>query len=155
LGSSAIDKLLAALANLRQVSLPSDPVLGESTLNVGTLSGGRAANVIADHAKAEVMLRTVGDTSRLKADLLASVAAVPDVAVAELRETPAVHMAALPVFETTIVRYTTDVPHLTAWGQPFLLGPGTIHVAHTPDEQVRKSELVAAVGLYKEMAYRL
>jgi acetylornithine deacetylase len=111
--------------------------------------------VIADHARAEVMLRTVGDTDQLKYDLLMAVAMVPDVDVVALRETPAVHMQALPGFETTVVKYTSDIPHLTAWGQPFLLGPGTIHVAHTPDEQVRKAELVEAVGLYKEVAYRL
>lgn len=155
LGSSAIDKLLAALAGLRQVPLPTDPVLGESTLNIGTLSGGRAANVIADFAKAEVMVRTVGDTLQLKYDLLTAVAMIPDADVTSLRETPAVHMEALPGFATTVVKYTTDVPHLTAWGRPFLLGPGTIHVAHTPEERVAKAELVAAVGLYKEVAYRL
>ena len=152
LGSSAIDKLLEALANLRRVSLPTDPVLGETTLNVGTLAGGRAANVVADHAEAEVMLRTVGDVTNLKWELLAAVALVPDVEVTALRETPAVHMQALPGFETTIVKYTTDIPHLTAWGQPFLLGPGTIHVAHTPDEQVKKAELLEAVELYKRLA---
>ena len=156
LGDSAIDRFLEALARLRDVRLPSDPVLGETTLNIGTLSGGRAPNVIADQARAEVTLRTVGgDTARLRRDLQAAIEAVPGTRIAEIRETPAVHLGALPGFPTTIVKYTTDIPRLTAWGQPFLLGPGSIHVAHTPDERVPKRELVAAVGLYKEMVCRL
>jgi acetylornithine deacetylase len=154
LGVSAIDRLLVALDRLREVELPADPVLGATTVNIGTLSGGRAPNVVADQARAEVMIRTVGDTARLHAGLAAALA-VPDVRVARTREVPAVRLAALPGFETTVVKYTTDVPRLDRWGTPFLLGPGSIHVAHTPDERVPKEELVAAVELYRELAWRL
>jgi acetylornithine deacetylase len=155
LGDSAIDKLLEVLARLRTVSLPSDPVLGETTLNVGTLSGGRAANVVADHARAEVMLRTVSDAAKLRREIDAAVHAAPGVRIAEIRETPAVHLGSLPGFETTIVKYTTDIPRLGAWGEPFLLGPGSIHVAHTPEERVAKQDLLQAVELYREMVCRL
>ncbi|HEV2846777.1 MAG TPA: peptidase dimerization domain-containing protein, partial [Thermoanaerobaculia bacterium] len=155
LGESAIDRLLDVLARLREIPLPSDPVLGETTLNVGTLSGGRAANVVADHARAEVMIRTVGETGELRRRLAAAVHAVPGVHIAEIRESPAVRLGSLPGFETTIVKYTTDIPRLGRWGEPFLLGPGTIHVAHTPGERVLKSELEQAVRLYKEMVVRL
>lgn len=155
LGSSAIDHLLDALARLREVLLPSDPVLGETTLNVGTLSGGRAANVVADHARAEVMIRTVGETGELRRKLAAAVHAVPGVHIAEIRESPAVRLGSLPGFETTVVKYTTDIPRLGRWGEPFLLGPGSIHVAHTPGERVLKRELAEAVRLYKTMVARL
>ncbi|HEX3552723.1 MAG TPA: M20/M25/M40 family metallo-hydrolase [Thermoanaerobaculia bacterium] len=155
LGDNAIDKLLDALARLRSVPLPADPVLGETTLNVGTIAGGRAANVVADHARAEVMLRTVGETAELRRKTAAAVHAVPGVHIAEIRETPAIHLGALPGFETTIVKYTTDVPRLGAWGEPFLLGPGSIHVAHTPGERVAKRELEEAVRLYREIVCRL
>jgi acetylornithine deacetylase len=155
LGDSAIDKLLATLTRLREVPLPSDPILGEATLNIGTLAGGRAANVVADQARAEVSIRTVGDTAQLRRDLQAAVEAVPGASIAQIRETPAVHLGSLPGFETTIVKYTTDIPRLTAWGRPFLLGPGSIHVAHTPDERVPKRELEQAVGLYKKMVRSL
>jgi acetylornithine deacetylase len=152
LGDSAIDRLLVALGNLRQVRLPSSPTLGATTLNIGTLAGGRAANVIADQARAEVMVRTVGDTTRLRQDLLAALATVR---VAEVREVPAVELRALPGFATTVVKYTTDIPRLTAWGEPLLLGPGSIHVAHTPAERVAKEQLLAAAGLYAELVRRL
>ncbi len=150
LGVSAIDRLLEALARIRQVPLPTDPVLGESTLNIGTISGGRAANVIADQARAQVMVRTVGPTEELRAALHAA-ATVPGVRVLEQRETPAIHLGSLPGFASTIVKYTTDVPHLRAWGAPFLLGPGSIHVAHTPEERVPKTELIEAVLLYRDL----
>jgi acetylornithine deacetylase len=152
LGESAIDVLLGALARLRQVQLPAAEPLGETTLNVGTLAGGRAANVVADLARAEVMVRTVGDTARLRRDLLA---ALPPARAAELRETPAVVLRALPGFATTVVKFTTDIPRLSAWGEPLLLGPGSIHVAHTPDERVAKSQLVEAAELYAELVRRL
>lgn len=155
LGDSAVDKLLAALDRLRDVPLPSDPVLGETTLNVGTLAGGRAANVIADHARAEVMVRTVGPTEELVAALRAAAESVPGVRVAEQRETRAMRLGSLPGFETAVMKYTTDIPRLGNWGQPFLLGPGTIHVAHTPDERVPKRELAEAAGLYRDLVLRL
>lgn len=151
LGVSAIDRLLEALARLRALPLPTDPVLGETTLNVGTIAGGRAPNVVADRARAEVMVRTVGETEELRGSLLAAAGAVPGVRVAEIRETPAVRLGSLPGFETTVVKYTTDIPRLSAWGRPFLLGPGSIHVAHTPDERIAKRELVEAVEHYKRM----
>jgi acetylornithine deacetylase len=152
LGDSAVDLLLDALARLRAVPLPSAPVLGETTLNIGTLAGGRAANVVADRARAEVMVRTVGDTARLRADLAAALAPAR---VTEVRETPAMRLRTLPGFATTVVKYTSDVPRLGAWGEPLLLGPGSIDVAHTPEERVPKSQLVEAADLYAELVRRL
>jgi acetylornithine deacetylase len=152
LGDSAIDRLLAALARLRAVPLPSSPVLGETTLNVGTIAGGRAANVVADQARAEVMVRTVGDAAKLRGEL---VAALAPARVTEVRELPAVELRALPGFATTVVKFATDVPRLTAWGEPLLLGPGSIHDAHTPKERVAKTELVAAADIYAELVRRL
>lgn len=155
LGESAIDKLVDVLARLRALPLPTDPVLGETTLNVGTLAGGRAPNVVADQARAEVTLRTVGDTAELKRRISAAVHATPGVHIAEIRETPAVRLGALPGFATTIVKYTTDIPRLGHWGEPFLFGPGSIHVAHTPEERVGKRHLLEAAQHYKDMVRRL
>jgi acetylornithine deacetylase len=159
LGDSAVDKLLDVLARLRALSLPTDPILGETTLNIGTLAGGRAANVIADQARAEVTVRTVGRTvgpaAEVKRRLSEAVHAVPGVRIAEIRETPAMHFGSLPGFETTIVKYTTDIPRLGAWGEPFLLGPGSIHVAHTPGERVAKRALLEAAAHYGDMVRQL
>ena len=154
LGESAIEKLLDALAAIRALDLPSDPVLGPSTVNIGLLSGGRAPNVIADRAMAEILFRIVDSGDAVRA-LIRQV----DPAKADVREVlciPALRLGTLPGFETTVVSFTTDIPALGgAWGTPYLIGPGTIHVAHTSHERVLKSELHDAVRIYTNMILQL
>ncbi len=154
LGESAIDKLLDALERVRRIPLPVNPVLGTSTLNVGTLHGGRAPNVIADHASAEVMIRLVDDAEPLRRAVRE--AAGDKVDAREVLCIPALRMGAVGGFETTVVAYTTDIPAFGgAWGRPLLLGPGSIHMAHTAEERVSKAELVEAIGLYQKLVERL
>jgi acetylornithine deacetylase len=100
------------------------------------------------------MVRTVGDTAELRRALFAAIEAA-GAQVALWREVPAVHLGSLPGFATTVVKYTTDVPRLSGWGEPFLLGPGSIHVAHTADERVPKRQLMEAVELYDDLVRRL
>jgi acetylornithine deacetylase len=154
LGDSAIDKLLDALAALRRVPLASDPVLGASTINIGTIAGGRAPNVIPDHARAEVFIRLVDDGVATRQAVRESVGGS-----VELREVlciPAVRLGSLDGFETTVVAYTTDIPAFGgSWGQPFLIGPGTIHVAHTPEERIPKRQIEEAVELYRRLVKQL
>lgn len=150
LGDSAIERLLDGLAALRALPLPEDPRLGRTLLNIGTIAGGRAPNVIADQARAEVMARTVSDTAAWRRAIAAALA-LSGVRIAEEREVPPVFMRALPGFTTDVVRFTTDVPRLAAWGEPFLLGPGSVDLAHTAQESVGKCELTEAVHLYSRM----
>jgi acetylornithine deacetylase len=154
LGESAIDKLLNALERLRRVSMPEDQILGKSTLNIGTISGGRAPNVISDDARAETFVRVVGDPAQLRQDIVEAVR--PDAEAAEVLFIPAVHLGSLDGFETTVVAYTTDIPAFgDAWGKPFLIGPGSIHVAHTSEERIPKNELSEAVGIYRRLVESL
>jgi len=153
LGDSAIDKLLDNLEALRRLELPVDDTLGESTLNIGVLSGGPAANIISDAAAASVVIRVVSDIDAL--EKLALDALDDRVEVTVTTKTPAVHMAKVDGFETCVVKYTTDIPKLTNWGRPLLLGPGTIHVAHTLEERVPKKEVAEAVDLYRDLVKRL
>jgi acetylornithine deacetylase len=154
LGDSAIHKLLDALEAMRRIALPTDSLLGPSTMNIGTLAGGRAPNVVADDAKADIMLRLVGDSSETKAAL--EHAAAGRVELREVIEIPAVRLNALDGFETTVVAFTTDIPAFGGhWGEPFLIGPGSIHVAHTLDERVPKAELLEAVQIYQRMVKQL
>lgn len=154
LGESAIEKLLDALERVRRMPLPVDEVLGASTLNIGTITGGRAPNVIPDAASAELFIRLVDDgrqTRRAVRELLE-----PAVQVREVLSIPAIRLGSLPGFETCVVAYTTDIPAFgTSWGQPYLLGPGTIHVAHTSEERVPKRQLEAAVPLYQNIVRQL
>jgi acetylornithine deacetylase len=154
LGESAIEKLLNALGRIRNIEMPEDPILGRSTLNIGTIAGGRAPNVIPDHATAETFIRVVGDVTQLRRDM--ALAAAPDAEANEVLLIPAVHLGALDGFETTVVAYTTDIPAFgDAWGKPFLIGPGSIHVAHTNDERIPKDELSEAVHIYRRLVERL
>jgi acetylornithine deacetylase len=154
LGDSAIDKLLDALAAIRKVELPVDDVLGPSTLNIGTIHGGRAPNVIPDEACAEIFVRLTGDADIIRKAL--TKAAGDAVALNEVLEIPAIRLAAVEGLPTTVVAYTTDIPaFLGAWGKPLLLGPGTIHVAHTLEERVEKQQLLDAVEIYQKMVIRL
>lgn len=154
LGESAIEKLLDALEKLRRIVLPVDPVLGPSTLNIGTISGGRAPNVIPDAAKAELFIRLVEDGNSTRQAVQRAVAGL-----AEAREVlciPALRLGALPGFETAVMSYTTDIPAFNgAWGQPYLIGPGTIHVAHTSEERILKREILEAIQIYKKMVRQL
>jgi len=123
-------------------------VLGPSTLNVGTISGGRAPNVIADEARSEIMFRLVGDPASTRA-AVARIAAAFKIEAREVLFCPAVHLSPLLDLPTTVVAFTTDIPSFNgSWGQPFLIGPGSIHVAHTAEERIPKSELTSAVDIY-------
>lgn len=154
LGESAIEKLLDVLADIRELPLPQDSLLGKSTLNIGTISGGRAPNVIADEAHADLMFRIVGDPEPIRKALRGVVAGRAE--LEEMLHTPALHLEALDGFETTVVAYTTDIPNFDgSWGKPFLIGPGGIHVAHTAEERIPKRQLIDAVGIYTRMAQQL
>ena len=154
LGDSAIHKLIDALADMRRIPLPVDDLLGPSTLNIGTLSGGRAPNVIADEARADVMIRLVGDSAGTKAALERAVEGRAE--LREVIEIPAVRLDAVDGIATTVVAFTTDIPAFDGkWGKPFLIGPGNIHVAHTLEERVPKHELTEAVELYRRIVRQL
>ena len=154
LGESAIEKLLDTLADVRKIKLPVDELLGASTLNIGTISGGRAPNIIPDEARAEILIRLVGNSAGAK-DAMRQ-AAGGRVAVNEVLEIPALRLGSLAGMETTVVAYTTDIPAFgTAWGQPFLFGPGSINVAHTLEERVPKRQLLDAVEIYQRMVQDL
>jgi acetylornithine deacetylase len=152
LGESAIDKLLDALMVIRGLDLPDDPLLGRTHYNVGLIEGGVAPNVISPHASAELMFRIVGDGAPIRAALRVVESLVR---IEHILEIPAVRLHTVPGFETAVFPYTTDVPVLTNWGTPLLVGPGSIHVAHTDEEHLSIAELHQAVELYTSLARSL
>ena len=152
LGDSAIDKLLDALMVIRGVALPDDPLLGRTHYTVGLIEGGVAPNVVSPHAAAELMFRTVGDGARVR-ELLKVVESL--VTIEHVHDAPAVRLHTMPGFESAVFPYTTDVPWLTRWGVPLLIGPGSFHVAHTDEEHLSIDELHQAVETYRLLALRL
>ena len=153
LGESAIEKLLDALVALRSAPWPSEPELGTTHYTIGLVSGGVAPNVIPAHADAEVTFRTVGDHDEIRKILRGVVG--DRVLIDERLEVPPVRLATRPGFDTAVFAYTTDIPLLGKWGQPMLLGPGSIHVAHTDHEHVKIGELNEAIELYVKLAGEL
>jgi acetylornithine deacetylase len=154
LGDSAIDALLDALEAIRRVPLPQDALLGKCTMNIGTISGGRAPNVVPDAAKAEIMVRLVGDPAPVREALARAVGNRAQ--LNEILCIPPIRFKAVDGMPTTVVSFTTDVPMFgKTWGEPLLLGPGSIHVAHTADERIAKRDLTEAVAMYADVVRRL
>ena len=153
LGESAIDKLVEALRRLREMPLPADPEVGPCTLNIGIIEGGRAPNVIADHARAQLLYRLIGPSEELRRRIVES---VRDLAEVEFTlEIPFVRLRRLEGMPAMVAAFTTDIPALSNWGQPLLVGPGSIHVAHTERECVAKQQLQEAVEVYCRIATSL
>ncbi len=153
LGDSAINKLIETLHRLQQMNLPSDPEIGPCTLNIGTIEGGRAPNVIADQARAQLLYRLVGPAENLRQEIVASVG---DLAKIEFTlEIPMVRLRTFEGLPTMVAAFTTDIPALSNWGQPMLIGPGSIHLAHTEGEYVKKNQLSEAVNLYYGIVKKL
>jgi acetylornithine deacetylase len=150
LGDSAIERLLNTLDRLRKMELPNNPEVGPCTMNIGMIEGGRAPNVIPDKASAQLLYRLVGPSEQLRNDIEAAIA--PDCRCEFALEIPFVKLRTVPGIEMKSAKFTTDIPHLSNWGEPVLLGPGSIHVAHTPGEFVSKQELLEAVDLYVKVA---
>jgi len=153
LGESAIDKLVEALHRLRAMKLPSDPEVGPCTLNIGTINGGRAPNVIPDKAQALLLYRLIGPSEDLRREIIKTVGNLAEVEFT--LEIPFVRLHTFEKLPTMVAAFTTDIPALTNWGQPLLVGPGSIHVAHTPGEYVEKKQLEDAVALYTGIAKQL
>jgi acetylornithine deacetylase len=149
LGHSATRDLVLLLAELDDVRMPSDALLGETTINIGSLAGGVADNVVAPSAEARLMARLVSPADDVwqalerwsagRATLERSI------------EIPAMRLGTMHGFPTSVVAFATDIPALGAWGTPYLFGPGSIHVAHRDDEYVEIAELSAAMDSYERI----
>jgi acetylornithine deacetylase len=153
LGDSAIHKLVLALEKVLALKLPFVEDVGPGTLNIGVIEGGHAPNVIADTAEAHVLVRLVGPSEEVRAGIQEAVEGLASVEFT--LEIPFVRMRKIEGLKTMVAAFTTDIPALTNWGEPLLLGPGSIHVAHTPFEKLAKKELFEAIDLYTQVASRL
>jgi len=137
---------------LRGVTLPDDPRLGRTHYTVGLIEGGVAPNVVSPHASAELSFRTVGNSDAVR-EAIHVVESL--VSLEHVLDIPAVLMHTVPGLDTAVFPYTTDVPLLTRWGTPLLIGPGSIHVAHTDEEHLAIDEMMAAIKLYESLAKQL
>jgi acetylornithine deacetylase len=153
LGESAVHKLIEVLGKVLAMPLAETEGIGPSTLNIGQIQGGHAPNVIADKAEAQVLVRTVTDSALVRAQLKEVVGELAEVEFT--LDMPFIRLRAIEGLPTMVAKFSTDIPQLTNWGEPLLLGPGSIHVAHTPFEKLAKKELLEAVDLYIQVAKQL
>jgi acetylornithine deacetylase len=153
LGESAVHKLVEVLGKVLALPLPTLEDVGPSTLNIGQIHGGHAPNVVADQAEAQVLIRLVSDSAPVRQALTDACEGLAEVDFT--LEIPFVRLRAVEGLPTMIAKFTTDIPQLSNWGEPLLLGPGSIHVAHTPFEKLAKKELREAVELYIKVAGQL
>jgi acetylornithine deacetylase len=154
LGRSAILPLLALLPTIDTLDFPSDPVLGATTVNIGTIRGGTEANIVPAYAEAELMLRLVSDVEPVKT-MIEAWAERGGAEVEFGSYIPAQHFHTMAGFDVAPVAYTSDIPLLSRWGKPLLFGPGSIHVAHTPEEYIDVHELRASVDTYVRLTREL
>ncbi len=152
-GESAIEKLLDILNDVRELQLPTDEFYGETTLNIGLLSGGLKTNIIPPNAEAGLHIRLVTDEKPVLELLEKAVKNRGDLEISSF--SLPVKMLEVEGFTQKVVRFTTDIPHLTNWGTPLLLGAGSILVAHTKDEFVKKNDLKKSVELYVNLVKKL
>jgi len=153
LGESAIEPLMALLPTLKDLAFPSDPVLGDTTVNVGTIRGGTAANIIPAQAEAELMFRLVGEVEPVKKIIRAWAKGKAELEFGS--HIPAQKFHLVDGFDVAPMAYTSDIPLLSRWGTPLLYGPGSIHVAHTPGEFMDLNELRGSVDAYERIARQL
>jgi acetylornithine deacetylase len=152
-GESAIEKLLDILQDIRACEWPGDSFFGETTCNIGVLNGGTRPNVIPDHARAELQIRLATDIERVKRVVEEAVAGRARVEYASAHNP--VRLFSVAGFDDCVVRFTTDVPYLSNWGKPLLIGPGSIFDAHTDHERIAKHELERSVDLYVALVKKL
>ena len=153
LGQSAIEPMLELLPSIRSLPLPTDPILGPTTVNIGTIRGGTEANIIPGECEAELMFRLVGDVAHVRTLIDEWAANRAEVTYGSY--IPAQHFHLVPGFEVAPVAYTSDIPLLGRWGTPLMFGPGSIHVAHTPNEHIELRELRDSVSTYERLVRTL
>jgi acetylornithine deacetylase len=152
-GESAIEKLLDVLERIRQCEWPVDDLLGETTCNIGVISGGTRANVVPDAAFADLRIRLVSSAAPVRKLIETAIAGRAEVEY--LSEHEPVRLETIGGIEQCVVRFTTDIPYLSNWGKPLLIGPGSILNAHTEHEFVEKRELEQAIDIYVQLASTL
>jgi acetylornithine deacetylase len=153
MGESAIEKLLDILSDIRKIEFPNEDFFGETTCNIGLLGGGLKTNIIAPNAEAGLHIRlTTGDNLILEL-LEKTIDRRGEIEIMSVAQP--VKLLTVEGFRQKVVRFTTDIPHLSNWGAPLLLGAGSILVAHTKDEFVLKKDLTEAVRLYVNLAKKL
>ena len=176
-GISAVELFNDFMNALRSIRFPHDPVLGETTWNIGRLSSDNPQNILSDRLTCRVYFRTTFESDEMVSNIMRNIAG-PD---AKLRfgrpkaqdgsdvvgkdvalwqqlmtvkalggDTPT-RFETLEGFDVKPVSFGSDAPQLTCFRRKILCGPGSILVAHRPDEHITLSDLETAKRNYISM----
>ncbi len=148
-GESAIHKLIPVLKEIIDTTWPSSKDVGVTTVNIGTVQGGFAGNVLAADCEAEVVFRVADELELVEKKVEEIVSNSADIEV--LVKSPPVSLGVHAGMKSTVVSFHTDIPHFKFEGQAFLVGAGSILDAHTAHEKVDKDELVEMVSVYDKL----
>lgn len=153
-GDSAINKMVAAIAEINAAEWGSDDTLGKSTVNVGVVRGGEKPNVIAATAECEMIFRTVTEPEQVRARLEPLVARHGGTITLSRGNAPQL-MTVPDGAKSAVVAFNTDVPWLSNLGKPLLFGPGSILDAHGANERIGKKDLLDSVTTYHDTVLAL
>ncbi|MDP9194592.1 MAG: M20/M25/M40 family metallo-hydrolase [Acidobacteriota bacterium] len=154
LGESAINRMVAAIAEINAADWGAHEVLGKTTVNVGVVRGGERPNIVPADAECEMIFRLVTTPEDVlhKLEMLVS---NHEGRITLWRGNPPQFMVVPEGAESRVVAFNTDVPWLSSLGKPLLFGPGSILDAHGEREKISKRDLIAAVTTYEEMVVSL
>src|SRR5258708_26744063 len=120
---------------------------------MGGMGGGWGVSVSAGAASGQVLVRLVGPSEETRKAIEQAVAGLAEVEFT--LEIPFIRMRQVEGLETMVAAFTTDIPALTHWGEPLLLGPGRIIGAPTPFQKIVTQELLGAVACSSDLVQRL
>lgn len=152
-GISAIRKLWDVLEAAESADWGDDSVLGKGTLNIGTFHGGQAANIVPPQANASVMIRTIHPRAEVEEKMRRIIGNSATMEVVGASDPLLLHV--VDGFDTTVVSFGSDAPHLGNTGKRLLIGPGSILDAHTAGEKISKRELMDGIDLYERLVRKL
>lgn len=154
IGPSAIHELVGCCARLADADWGHSKLVGDGSINIGTIEGGAAPNVVAAEARAEILVRAVEPPERVRSRVQGELG--PEVRLVEPREQYGPVEFEVPDGEEAHpVAFGTDAPHLTRFGRPLLFGPGSIDLAHTADERIEVREIEEAAQRHVRTVERL
>ncbi|MFQ5605738.1 MAG: M20/M25/M40 family metallo-hydrolase [bacterium] len=153
MGESAIEKLLNALQRVREIDFGEDEILGKSTLNIGTIEGGTAFNVVPEQAGAALSLRNSIPAAEIVQKIKSGLNGKAEIEILTQSEPQKLHT--VPGFETAVLPFGSDIPHLKNFGKPLLIGPGSARVAHSDNEKIEKGQLTEAIDIYLNLVKKL
>lgn len=156
-GSSAVEAFVDFCELLRSENFVVDDLLGPTTYNIGMLSSDNPQNVLSPSLFCRLYFRTTFASAGQVRDFMSSVASriaarkgVGLTVESRGGDAPARYMT-VPGIPSAPVSFGSDAPHLGNFGHKMICGPGSILTAHRPDEQVRLSEIDAAVEIYRRI----